>query len=106
MDHDFINKDQAIALLYDGGEAPVVSDNKKGDAAQALIEAAIEHGIPLYENPELIEELSQLNISDQIPPELYRLIAEILAFAFFIQGKAPQGYNPDNSTTEGSDHEH
>lgn len=93
MTHDFLNKDQAVALLYDGGEAPVVSDKKQGAAAQALIEVALEHGIPLYENPELIEELSQLNISDQIPPELYRLIAEILAFAFFIQGKAPEGYD-------------
>ena len=92
MKDDFLTKDQAIALLYDGGQAPVVSDKKQGQAAQALIEAALEHGIPLYENPELIEELSHLNISDQIPPELYRLIAEILAFAFFIQGKAPEGY--------------
>ncbi len=93
MKDDFLQKDQAIALLYDGGQAPVVSDKKQGLAAQALIEAALEQGIPLYENPELIEELSRLNISDQIPPELYRLIAEILAFAFFIQGKAPDGYS-------------
>lgn len=86
-------KDEALALLYDGGEAPVISDKRTGEAAQALIARALENGIPLYENPELLAELSQLDITDQIPPELYRLVAEILAFAFFIQGKAPEGYD-------------
>ena len=80
------DKDQAIALLYDGGEAPVLSDKREGSAAQLLIQAAIEHGIPIYENPDLME---------QIPPELYQLIAEILAFAFYIQGKAPEGYQAE-----------
>lgn len=93
MTGQYKDKDEAIALLYDGTEAPVISDKRQGEAAQLLIEAALENGIPLYENPELMAELSQLNISDQIPPELYRLIAEILAFAFFIQGKAPKGYD-------------
>ena len=90
---EFGDKDEALALLYDGGDAPVISDKKTGDAAQALIEAALKNHIPLYENPELLAELSQLEIADQIPPELYQLVAEILAFAFFIQGKAPEGYS-------------
>lgn len=104
MSYQYHNKDEAIALLYDGGDAPVISDKKHGEAAQMLIEAALENGIPLYENPELLAELSQLNISDQIPPELYRLIAEILAFAFFIQGKAPENYHSDGTTKDGPNH--
>jgi len=89
---DLLNKDQALALFYDGGQAPVVSDQKSGEAAQKLIQQALDLGIPIYENPQLLEQLSELQMGQQVPTELYQLIAEILAFAFFIQGKAPQNY--------------
>lgn len=88
-DHDV---DEALALFYDGGQAPVVSDHRYGEAAEQLIELAIDAGIPIYENPQLLEQLSDLKMGDNIPPELYRLVAEVLAFAFYIQGKAPDGY--------------
>jgi len=88
------DKDQALALFYDGGQAPVISDQRSGEAAQKLIEQALELGIPIYENPQLLEQLSELQMGQQVPPELYQLIAEILAFAFFIQGKAPANYQP------------
>ncbi len=88
----FSDKDQALALFYDGGQAPVISDQRSGEAAQKLIEQALELGIPIYENPQLLEQLSELQMGQQVPPELYQLIAEILAFAFFIQGKAPANY--------------
>ncbi|MEH6345884.1 MAG: EscU/YscU/HrcU family type III secretion system export apparatus switch protein [Bermanella sp.] len=91
---DFSDKDQALALFYDGGQAPVISDQRSGEAAQKLIEQALELGIPIYENPQLLEQLSELQMGQQVPPELYQLIAEILAFAFFIQGKAPANYQP------------
>ncbi len=90
----FSDKDQALALFYDGGQAPVISDQRSGEAAQKLIEQALELGIPIYENPQLLEQLSELQMGQQVPPELYQLIAEILAFAFFIQGKAPANYQP------------
>lgn len=86
--------DEALALFYDGGSAPVISDHKHGDMAQQLIEVALDAGIPIYENPQLLEQLAELKVGDNIPPELYRLVAEILAFAFYIQGKAPEGYDP------------
>ncbi len=91
---NFSDKDQALALFYDGGQAPVISDQRSGEAAQKLIEQALELGIPIYENPQLLEQLSELQMGQQVPPELYQLIAEILAFAFFIQGKAPANYQP------------
>jgi len=84
--------DEALALFYDGGQAPVVSDHRYGKAAEQLVELALEAGIPIYENPQLLEQLSDLQMGDNIPPELYRLVAEVLAFAFYLQGKAPEGY--------------
>jgi flagellar biosynthesis protein len=89
-DHDV---DQALALFYDGGNAPVITENRYGKAANKLVELALDAGIPIYENPQLLEQLSDLSVGDNIPPELYRLVAEILAFAFHIQGKAPEGYD-------------
>ena len=84
--------EQALALFYDGGSEPLISERRFGEQANELVNLALEAGIPIYENPELLEQLSSLSIGDNIPPELYRLVAEILAFAFYIQGKAPKGY--------------
>lgn len=85
-DHDI---DQALALFYDGEHAPIVSDMQLGEAAQWLVDIAQEHNIPIYENPQLLEQLSHLKVGEEIPTEMYRLVAEILAFAFFIQGRTP-----------------
>lgn len=95
MDNEIPNHEieQALALFYDGGQAPLISERRFGQAANDLVNLAYEAGIPIYENPDLLEQLSLLNIGDNIPPELYRLVAEILAFAFYIQGKAPKGYD-------------
>ncbi len=94
MDKQWDEKDQALALFYDGGQAPVISDQREGESAQKLIAQALEMGIPIYENPQLLAQLSELQIGQSIPSELYQLIAEILAFAFYIQGKAPDNYAP------------
>lgn len=84
--------EQALALFYDGEQAPIMTERRYGKAAEELVNLAYEAGIPIYENPELFEQLASLSIGDNIPPELYRLVAEILAFAFYIQGKAPNNY--------------
>lgn len=88
--------EQALALFYDGEEAPIISQRRFGNAAQELIDIASEAGIPIYENPELLEQLATLSVGDNIPPELYRLVAEILAFAFYVQGKTPNTYSDAN----------
>ncbi|OZG71050.1 flagellar biosynthesis protein FlhB [Hahella sp. CCB-MM4] len=83
---------KAIALMYDGVKAPTVSAKGEGDLAEEIIAIAREHGVPLYENPELVHSLSQLDLGDEIPELLYRVIAEIIAFAYHIQGKVPEGF--------------
>jgi flagellar biosynthesis protein len=44
----------------------------------------------LYENAELASTLARLSLNDEIPEQLYQLVAEILAFAFHIQGLTPE----------------
>ena len=43
---------------------------------------ARKHGIPVKDDPDLVEVLSRLDLHDQIPPELYVVVAELLAFVY------------------------
>ncbi len=78
---------KAIALQYDGKQAPIVTASGEGETAYEIIALAKELGIPLYENPELAEMLSLLDLGDQIPHDLYLIIAQIIALAYNISGK-------------------
>ena len=81
---------QAVALYYDGENAPVVTATGEYDIAEQIIAIAREHGVPLYENPQLVDVLAQLELGESIPEALYLAIAEIIAFAYYIQGKTPK----------------
>lgn len=72
----------AVALGYDmdSGAAPYVIAAGKGETAQRIIEASKKHDIPQYEDEALAASLSKLDIGDNIPPELYEVVAEVLLF--------------------------
>lgn len=74
--------DIAVALGYDGNSAPKVRAIGTDAAAERIIQAAIEHNIPIYENPELVKVLATLKLGDEIPEMLYRIIAELIAFVY------------------------
>lgn len=72
---------KAAALSYDIGDmAPRVIALGKGEIAQRIIETAKDNNVPVFENSGLVDALLQLEIGDQIPPELYGVVAEILVF--------------------------
>lgn len=88
---------EAIALVYDGDQAPTLTAKGEGDLAEQIIELAMAYEVPIYENAELASVLARLELGDQIPEALYRTIAEIIAFAWYLKGKAPAGFvAPDN----------
>lgn len=80
----------AVALKYDGERAPVIAASGTHELAEEIIRIAREHNVPLYENPELASILARLELNDEIPETLYRVVAEILAFAFNLQGRTPE----------------
>jgi flagellar biosynthesis protein len=80
----------AVALKYDGERAPTISAVGNHELADEIIRIAREHGVPLYENAELASTLARLSLNDEIPEQLYQLVAEILAFAFHIRGLTPE----------------
>ncbi|MGP4844909.1 EscU/YscU/HrcU family type III secretion system export apparatus switch protein [Marinobacter sp. 1Y8] len=82
-------RDAAVALKYDGKRAPTVAATGTDELAREIIRIAQENGVPLYENAELAGILARLDLDAEIPETLYRVIAEILSFAFHLQGRTP-----------------
>jgi len=82
----------AVALHYDGENAPKVTAKGSDDIAQQIIELAKKHNIPLSENKELVSLLATLELGEEIPEVLYLAIAEIIAFAYMLKGKVPKGF--------------
>ncbi len=83
---------QAIALHYDGTSAPSLSAKGDDELAEAILAVAREHEVPIYENADLVRMLARLELGDAIPEALYLTIAEIIAFAWHLKGKAPPGF--------------
>lgn len=73
---------RAVALHYEQEvtAAPKVLAKGKGTVAEKIIALAEEHGIPVQQDPVLVQALEQLDLGAEIPPELYRVVAEILVF--------------------------
>ncbi|KZX64585.1 MAG: EscU/YscU/HrcU family type III secretion system export apparatus switch protein [Pseudomonas sp.] len=92
---------QAIALSYDGINAPSLTAKGDDELAEAILAIAREHEVPIYENADLVRLLAKLELGDEIPEALYRTIAEIIAFAWYLKGKCPPGFRePVNDTTQ------
>ncbi len=79
-------KRAAVGLKYQPklDNAPRVIAKGKGKVAEKIIEIAREHNIYIHNDPDLIEVLSQLDLNEEIPPELYVVVAELLSFVYSI----------------------
>ncbi|MEG0860302.1 MAG: EscU/YscU/HrcU family type III secretion system export apparatus switch protein [Pseudomonas sp.] len=86
------NPRQAIALTYDGQQAPTLSAKGDDALAEAILAIAREHEVPIYENAELVRLLARMELGERIPEALYLTIAEIIAFAWQLKGKVPVGF--------------
>ncbi|RJQ49518.1 MAG: EscU/YscU/HrcU family type III secretion system export apparatus switch protein [Nitrospiraceae bacterium] len=80
---------KAAALKYRHGKdsAPKLVAKGRGEVAQKIIDIARENNIPLHEDKELVDFLSMLDLYEEIPPELYKAVAEILAFIYRMNKK-------------------
>lgn len=79
----------AVALKYEIGKdiAPKILAKGKGAIAEKILEIAKRYNVPIYFDENLSEILSKLDLGDLIPVELYRVVAEVLAWVYHIQGK-------------------
>lgn len=98
MNSDPVFTDQqlqkAVALFYDGRNAPRVTAKGAGDQAEQIMALAQEHNIPLCDNAALVDLLMTLELGDHIPEVLYTAVAHIIAFAYQLQDKTPTGWEP------------
>jgi flagellar biosynthesis protein len=80
---------KAVALRYECSKnaAPRVVAKGRGHVAESIMAIAREHHVPLVEDRNLVEVLEALDIHLEIPPELYRAVAEVLVFVYRINGK-------------------
>lgn len=83
----------ATALQYEGKSAPTVTAKGHGELADEIIALAREHGILVHQDNELSKLLSQLELGEKIPPQLYIVIAELIAFSYVMQGKFPDNWH-------------
>lgn len=75
---------RAVALRYreDEAEAPRVLAKGQGSTAERIIAVARSHGIPLHEDQDLVRLLGILDLDAEIPPAMYRALAEVLAHVY------------------------
>lgn len=75
---------KAVALEYQRGKqrAPVVTASGRGELAEQIIALAQKHGVYVQPDPDLVELLARLELGTAIPPQLYYVVAEILAFVY------------------------
>jgi flagellar biosynthesis protein len=80
---------KAVAISYSHGEheAPIVVAKGMGAVAETIMQKAAENGIHIREDRTLVELLASIDLNQQIPPELYQVVAEILAFVYKIDSK-------------------
>lgn len=82
-------KPRAVALKYEKEKdaAPRVVAKGRGTVAQKIIETARAHHVPLVEDRNLVQVLEALDLETEIPVELYRAVAEVLALIYRLNGK-------------------
>lgn len=72
---------KAVAIRYDKADiAPKIIAKGKGIVAENILKVAQEENLAVVENKELVEELTKIDLGDNIPPELYQIVAEVLIF--------------------------
>jgi len=85
-----MNRDEferAVALHYDYQGAPTVLASGEGELARLIKERGALAGVPTVEDPKLSYLLSKIPLGDEIPPELYRAVAEVLVFVLRLELK-------------------
>jgi flagellar biosynthesis protein len=81
---------RAAALRYERerDSAPRLTARGEGVIAEKIIDIALEHGVPITRDPDLLSILSRMDVGEVISPALYEIVAELLVFVYRIKEKA------------------
>jgi flagellar biosynthesis protein len=80
---------KTVALKYDAemDAAPKILAKGEGKVGRYILELAQKNQVPIYKNDRLVESLYRLKQNDEIPPELYQIVAEIFSFVYALKAK-------------------
>ncbi len=80
---------KAVGLKYNGSKenAPKVIAKGKGETAKKIIDIAKKNDIPIKEDSDLVELLSKVEVDEQIPPNLYKAVAEVFSWLYRLSNK-------------------
>mgnify|MGYP000143707311 FL=1 len=80
---------KAVALQYDKEKdsAPLVTAQGTGETAKNIIKIAEENGIPIKKDEDLVNMLSQIELNQEIPVELYQAVSEVFSFIYGISNE-------------------
>jgi flagellar biosynthesis protein len=74
------------------GGAPTIIAKGFGDLAEEIIALARQNGVLVHEDPYLSDFLATLDLGQEIPDQLYHVIAELISFSYVLQGKFPDSW--------------
>jgi flagellar biosynthesis protein len=80
--------DVTAALRYTGDGAPEVVAAGRGHVAATILARAHEAGVPVHRDPELADALADLALGQEVPQAMWTAVAEVLAWAYGLQGGA------------------
>lgn len=86
---------KAIGLKYNTAEndSPTVIAKGFGDLADEIIALAQQNGVMIHEDPHLSDLLARMDLGQEIPEQLYHVIAELIAFSYVLQGQFPESWS-------------
>lgn len=96
------NIKKAAALKYDKQKqnAPKINAHGKGETAKTIIKIAEQNGIPIKQDEDLVNMLSEIELNQEIPVELYKAVAEIFSFIYGISNDTPEGMDEEAFNTK------
>ena len=77
---------KAVAIQYQPSQqnAPIVTAKGQGFIAEKIITLAKKRNIPIKDDPDLVQILSQIDLGEEIPSSVYQVVAEIFAFVYHL----------------------
>ncbi len=80
---------KAFALTYEGLSVPVLTAKGSDLLADEIIYFANKNNVPVISNTLLAEDLSEIDIGEEIPEIMYEAVAVVLSWAYWIKGREP-----------------
>ena len=90
-----INKNNlAVSLKYDSriNKSPIVTAKGTGLIADNIIALAKENNVPIKEDPDLVQMLAQIDLNQEIPASLYKVVAELLSLVYKLNNEYPSNF--------------